>query len=151
MHHLLLRINPAYLVVAPFPPVIHRSIDVKARDLGLKVHPSANVHILPIEAGFVGADNVGVLIAEEPYNQDEMLLIIDIGTNGEIVLAKERSIVTCSTAAGPAFEGAGIVHGMRAEAGAIVAVRMNEDVRLSVVERGHNSWDHHKRGWVAVV
>jgi uncharacterized 2Fe-2S/4Fe-4S cluster protein (DUF4445 family) len=88
MHHLLLNISPEYWDF-PFPPVIHRSVDVKAREL-LKSTPSANVHVLPVEAGFVGADNVGVLIAEEPYHQDDMLLIIDIGTNGELVMETGR-------------------------------------------------------------
>ncbi len=91
MHHLLLKIDPQYLGVSPFTPAIHQSMDIQARDLGLKVHPSANVHILPIEAGFIGADNVGVLIAEEPYRQDEMVLIIDIGTNGELVMGNRKT------------------------------------------------------------
>ena len=67
MHHLFLGIDPRALGFSPFTPAVHRSLDIKARDLGLAAHPAANVHILPIEAGFVGADNVGVLIAEEPY------------------------------------------------------------------------------------
>jgi uncharacterized 2Fe-2S/4Fe-4S cluster protein (DUF4445 family) len=125
MHHLLLGIDPQYLGVSPFPPAIHRSMDVKARDLGLKAHPSANVHILPIEAGFVGADNVGVLIAEEPYNQDEMVLIIDIGTNGELVLGNRKKLISSSCATGPALEGAHIKFGMRAAAGAIERVRID--------------------------
>ncbi|MCJ7595767.1 MAG: 2Fe-2S iron-sulfur cluster-binding protein, partial [Desulfobacterales bacterium] len=77
MHHILLQLNPEYVGLAPFPPVIHRSLDIKARDLGLRVNPSSYVFVLPNEAGFVGADNVGVLIAEEPYKSDEMQLIID--------------------------------------------------------------------------
>jgi uncharacterized 2Fe-2S/4Fe-4S cluster protein (DUF4445 family) len=124
MHHFFLKINPEYLGVAPFPPAIHRSIDIKARDLGLNVHPCANVYVLPIEAGFVGADNVGVLIAEEPYNRDEMALIIDIGTNGELVLGNRRLMVSSSCATGPALEGAHIKFGMRAAPGAIERIRM---------------------------
>src|SRR4030043_725130 len=119
MHHLFLKINPEYLGVAPFPPAIHRSVDVKARDLGLKVNPSANVHLLPIEAGFVGADNVGVLIAEEPHHQDEILLIIDIGTNGELVMGNRKKLISSSWATGPDLEGAHIKFGMRAASGAI--------------------------------
>jgi uncharacterized 2Fe-2S/4Fe-4S cluster protein (DUF4445 family) len=141
MHHLLLRINPAYLVVVPFPPVIHRSIDVKARDLGLKVHPSANVHILPIEAGFVGADNVGVLIAEEPYNQDEMLLIIDIGTNGELVMGNKEKLISSSCATGPALEGAHIKFGMRAALGAIERIRIDpETLEVNFKVIGEEYW-----------
>ena len=94
MHHLLLKINPEYLGVAPFPPALHQSMDVKARDLGLKVHPSAYVHFLPVEAGFVGADNVGVLIAERPHRQRKKVLIIDVGTNGELVLGNNEKLIS---------------------------------------------------------
>ena len=136
MHHLFLRINPEYLGVAPFPPAIHRSVDMKARDLGLKVNPSANVHLLPIEAGFVGADNVGVLIAEEPHHQDEMVLIIDIGTNGELVLGNRNKLISSSCATGPALEGAHIKFGMRAAQGAIERIEIHPetlDVRFQVI------------------
>jgi uncharacterized 2Fe-2S/4Fe-4S cluster protein (DUF4445 family) len=125
MHHLLLKIDPQYLGVSPFPPVVHQSINVKARDLGLRLHPSANVYMLPIEAGFVGADNVGVLIAEEPYHQDEMVLIIDIGTNGELVMGGRKVLISSSCATGPALEGAHIKFGMRAAPGAIERVRID--------------------------
>jgi len=136
MHHLFLKINPEYLGVAPFPPAIHRSVDVKARDLGLKVNPSANVHLLPIEAGFVGADNVGVLIAEEPHHQDEMVLIIDIGTNGELVMGNRKKLISSSCATGPALEGAHIKFGMRAASGAIERIEIHPetlDVRFEVI------------------
>jgi len=136
MHHLFLKINPEYLGVAPFPPAIHRSIDVKAKDLGLKVNPSANVHLLPIEAGFVGADNVGVLIAEEPHHQDEIVLIIDIGTNGELVMGNRKKLISASCATGPALEGAHIKFGMRAAAGAIERIEIHPetlDVRFQVI------------------
>jgi uncharacterized 2Fe-2S/4Fe-4S cluster protein (DUF4445 family) len=125
MHHFLLGIDPQYLGVSPFPPAVHHSMNVKARELGLKVHPSANVYILPIEAGFVGADNVGVLIAEEPYRQDEMTLIIDIGTNGELVMGNKERLISSSCATGPALEGAHIKFGMRAAPGAIERVRID--------------------------
>src|SRR4030042_1255791 len=108
MHHLLLGIDPRYMGVAPFTPALHRSLDIKARDLGLVVNPSANVHLLPIEAGFVGADNVGGLIAEEPYRRDEMVLIIDGGTKGELVIGNRKKIISSSCATGPALEGAHI-------------------------------------------
>jgi uncharacterized 2Fe-2S/4Fe-4S cluster protein (DUF4445 family) len=146
MHHLLLNINPQYLGVSPFPPAIHRSVDVKARYLGLEAHPSANVHVLPIEAGFVGADNVGVLIAEEPYNRDEMVLIIDIGTNGELVMGNRKGLVSSSCATGPAFEGAHIHFGMRAAPGAIEKIRIdpeNFEVDFKVI--GEEGW-HSEQG-----
>ena len=81
MHHIFLVIYPEYLGRAPFSSTIYHSLDIKARELGIKISPWAYVHVLPVEAGFIGSDNVGVLIAEEPYNQKDMILIIDIGTN----------------------------------------------------------------------
>jgi uncharacterized 2Fe-2S/4Fe-4S cluster protein (DUF4445 family) len=129
MHHIFLNICPEYLGRAPFPPALHTSVDVKARELGLKVSSGAYVHVLPLEAGFVGADNVGVLIAEEPYNQDEMVLIIDIGTNGELVLGNREKLISSSCATGPAFEGAHIQYGMRAAPGAIEKVKIDPETR----------------------
>jgi hypothetical protein len=77
MHHIFLALNPEFVGLAPFPPVIHHSLDIKTRDLGIKINPSSYMFVLPIEAGFVGADKVGVLIAEEPYKHEENQLIID--------------------------------------------------------------------------
>lgn len=139
MHHLFLGIDPQYLGVSPFPPAIHQSINIKARDLGLKVHPSANIHILPVEAGFVGADNVGVLLAQEPYNQDEMVLIIDIGTNGELVMGNRKKLISSSCATGPALEGAHIQFGMRAAPGAIEKIKIDpetKEVNFKVIGKG---------------
>jgi uncharacterized 2Fe-2S/4Fe-4S cluster protein (DUF4445 family) len=142
MHHLFLGLDPAQLGRAPFVPAVHHSVDVKARDLGLRIAPGAYVHVLPNEAGFVGADNVGVLIAEEPYNQDEMLLIIDIGTNGELILGDRKKLLSTSCATGPAFEGAEIRHGMRAAAGAIEKIKIDpvtKEVRFRVI--GNEKWN----------
>ena len=125
MHHIFLGINPEYTGLSPFPPASYQSLDVKARDLGLEISPAANVHILPIEAGFVGADNVGVLIAMEPYNTPEIALIIDIGTNGEIVLGNREKLLSASCATGPALEGAHIRFGMRAAPGAIERIKID--------------------------
>ncbi len=127
MHHIFLKINPQHIALAPYVPALHRSHDVKARDLGLNITEGGYVHVLPIEAGWVGADNVAVLIATEPYNQDEMTLVIDIGTNGEIVLGNREKLVSCSAAAGPALEGAHIKHGMRAATGAIERIRIDPE------------------------
>jgi uncharacterized 2Fe-2S/4Fe-4S cluster protein (DUF4445 family) len=141
MHHLFLGIDPRALGVSPFNPAIHRSLDVKARDLGLTAHPAANVHILPIEAGFVGADNVGVLIAEEPYRRDEMVLIIDVGTNGEMILGNREKLLSASCATGPALEGAHIRFGMRAAPGAIERIRIDpETLEVSFKIIGEERW-----------
>jgi uncharacterized 2Fe-2S/4Fe-4S cluster protein (DUF4445 family) len=142
MHHLFLSIDPKYLGRAPFPPSIHHSLDIKARDLGLKISPGAYIHVLPIEAGFVGADNVGLLIAEELHKQDDIVLAIDIGTNGELVLGNREKLVCCSCATGPAFEGAHIKYGMRAARGAIEKVEIDPDtkeVRFKVI--GDAKWN----------
>jgi uncharacterized 2Fe-2S/4Fe-4S cluster protein (DUF4445 family) len=127
MHHFFLEINPEYLGKSPFCPALQRSMDVKARDLGLRIHPCGNVHVLPIEAGFVGADNVGVILAQQPHHADEKTLIIDIGTNGELVLGNKEGLHSASCATGPAFEGAHITFGMRAAQGAIERVRINPE------------------------
>jgi len=124
MHHILLQLTPQYVGLAPFPPVVHQGLGIKARDLGLKVSPGSYVYVLPNEAGFVGADNVGVLIAEEPYKSDEMQLIIDIGTNGELVLGSRDKLISSSCATGPALEGAQIQFGMRAAPGAIERIKI---------------------------
>lgn len=125
MHHIFLGFNPEYIGRSPFIPAVQSSMNIKARDIGLKINPAAYIHVLPIEAGFVGADNVGVLIAEEQYNQDEMVLVIDIGTNGELLLGNRNKVCSTSCATGPAFEGAQIKFGMRAAPGAIEKVRID--------------------------
>ncbi|MFC1928765.1 ASKHA domain-containing protein [Chloroflexota bacterium] len=142
MHHIYLNLDPQYIGKAPFSPSIHHSIDVKARDLGLKLSAGAYVHTLPIEAGFVGADNVGLLIAEEPYKQDDMVLIIDVGTNGELILGNRDKLISSSCATGPAFEGAEIKYGKRATPGAIEMIRIDPDtkeVRFKVI--GKEGWN----------
>jgi uncharacterized 2Fe-2S/4Fe-4S cluster protein (DUF4445 family) len=141
MHHLFLGIDPRALGVSPFTPAVHRSLDIKARDLGLSVHSGANCHILPVEAGFVGADNVGVLIAEEPYRREEMVLIIDVGTNGEMVMGNKERLLSASCATGPALEGAHIRFGMRAAPGAIERIRIDpETLEVSFKIIGEERW-----------
>jgi len=126
MHHLFLGIEAEFLAKTPFAPALHHPCDLEAQSLGLAINPVANVHVLPVEAGFVGADNVAALIATELYNEEEVTLLIDIGTNGEMVLgSRERGLIACSVAAGPAFEGACIRFGMRAATGAIEHVRID--------------------------
>ncbi|MFQ5343872.1 MAG: ASKHA domain-containing protein, partial [Anaerolineae bacterium] len=145
MHHILLGIDPVELGAAPFALAIHDPIDVKARDLGVRLHPGANLHLLPLEAGHVGADNVAVLLAEAPHRQDEMMLIIDIGTNGEILLGNRHRVLSASSPTGPAFEGAQITHGMRAAPGAIERVRVDPETkepRFKIIgdERWSDEW-----------
>jgi uncharacterized 2Fe-2S/4Fe-4S cluster protein (DUF4445 family) len=127
--------------MAPFPPVIHHSLDIRARDLGININPSSYVYILPNEAGFVGADNVGVLIAEEPYNKEEIQLIIDIGTNGELVLGNKEKLISSSCATGPALEGAQLAYGMRAAPGAMERIKIDpetHEVDYKVI--GRDAW-----------
>lgn len=141
MHHILLNLNPEFVGLAPFPPVIHHSMDIKARDLGINVNPSTYMFVLPIEAGFVGADNVGVLLAEEPYKHDEIQLIIDIGTNGELVLGNRHKLISSSCATGPALEGAQLAFGMRAAPGAIERIVIDpetKEVDYKVI--GRDAW-----------
>jgi uncharacterized 2Fe-2S/4Fe-4S cluster protein (DUF4445 family) len=138
MNHILLGLNPEYVGLAPFPPVIHHSIDIRARDLKLNINPSSYVFVLPNEAGFVGGDNVGVLLAEEPYKHDETQLIIDIGTNGELILGNRHKLISSSCATGPAMEGAQLSFGMRAAPGAIERIEIDpetHDVDYKVIGR----------------
>ncbi len=119
MHHLFFSLDPTHLALAPYVSVVEEPVRARARELGIKINPCASVYSLPNIAGFVGADTVGVILASAIYEDDEIRLTIDIGTNGEIVLGSSKRLISCSTAAGPAFEGAHIKFGMRAAAGAI--------------------------------
>jgi uncharacterized 2Fe-2S/4Fe-4S cluster protein (DUF4445 family) len=127
MHHILLGIPTDSLSTVPFVPAAHRAFDLKARDLGLTANPGAYVHVLPIAASFVGADAMAVIIAEEPHKQDDMLLIIDIGTNAELIAGNRERLICTSTPTGPAFEGAHIEFGMRAAEGAIDGIAIDAD------------------------
>jgi len=141
MHHILLGINPKELGGAPFALAIDSSLDLKARDLGLDIHPCANVHTLPLIAGHVGADNVGVLLAEAPHKQDEIMLVVDVGTNAEILLGNRKQVSVASSPTGPAFEGAQITHGQRAAPGAIERVRIDTDTfEPSIKVIGYDDW-----------
>jgi uncharacterized 2Fe-2S/4Fe-4S cluster protein (DUF4445 family) len=146
MHHCFLGIYPEHLGMAPYAPALHHSINIKARDLGLAFCPGANVFVLPNEAGFVGADNVGVLIAEEPWKRDDRQLIIDIGTNGELIMGNKERLISSSCATGPAFEGAQIHFGMRAAPGAIEKIYINPETkepRYRVI--GKDKWSDEMR------
>jgi uncharacterized 2Fe-2S/4Fe-4S cluster protein (DUF4445 family) len=142
MHHLLLNLPPDHLGRSPFVPAVHKAVDVKARELGLQINSSANVHVLPTIASFIGADTSGVLIAEEPHKQDENWLIIDVGTNAELVLGNRHGLVCTSTPTGPALEGAHIEYGMRAAPGAIERVEIDAatlEPRFKII--GEDEWN----------
>ncbi|MBU1052764.1 MAG: DUF4445 domain-containing protein [Proteobacteria bacterium] len=124
MHHLFLGLPVRQLALAPYIPAVSDSMDIKARDLGLAIAPGAYVHLLPNIAGFVGADHVAVLLATGIYNTEKTTIGIDIGTNTEISLAVKDRLLSTSCASGPAFEGAHIKYGMRAEGGAIEKVKI---------------------------
>lgn len=131
MVHILLGINPQELGGAPFALANRDSLDIKARELALRLHPGAYVHVLPAEAGHVGADNVAALLAEEPHVQDALTLLVDVGTNAEIVLGNRERLFSASSPTGPAFEGAQITFGMRAAPGAIERVRIDPATRIA--------------------
>jgi uncharacterized 2Fe-2S/4Fe-4S cluster protein (DUF4445 family) len=131
MHHIVLNISPIHIGTAPFTLATYDAVNVKARDLGLTAtNRCAWVHVLPCEAGYVGADNVGVLLAEEPHRQQDIVLIIDVGTNGEILLGNQEHLLSASSPTGPAFEGGQITHGMRAAPGAIERVRIDPETLI---------------------
>ncbi|MBE9523449.1 MAG: DUF4445 domain-containing protein, partial [Chloroflexi bacterium] len=141
MTHILLNLDPIELGGAPFALAYRDSLDIKARDLGLNFHPGSNIHILPAEAGHVGADNVAALLAEKPYEYPEIALLIDVGTNAEIVLSTPEGLFSASSPTGPAFEGGQISSGMRAAPGAIERVRIDPEskaARFSVI--GNQVW-----------
>jgi uncharacterized 2Fe-2S/4Fe-4S cluster protein (DUF4445 family) len=126
MHHLALGLPVESIALAPYTPVVTQGLWLAAADLGLEVYPQARVYMLPNIASYVGADIVADLLACRLERRDDLTLMIDIGTNGEIVIGNRERIVACSTAAGPCFEGGNISCGMRASAGAISAVRLDE-------------------------
>jgi len=125
MHHLLLGINPIELGGAPFALATDRPTTLKAAELGLALHPGARAFILPCIAGHVGADAAGVVLAERPDLSDKLTLLVDVGTNAEIVLGNRHRMLACSSPTGPAFEGAQISCGQRASPGAIERVRID--------------------------
>ena len=125
MHHLLLGINPIELGGAPFALATDMAVNILARDMGVNLNLQARAYLLPCIAGHVGADTAGMVLAEEPYNHDEMTLLVDVGTNAEIVLGNRHRLVACSSPTGPAFEGAQISCGQRAAAGAIERIRID--------------------------
>jgi uncharacterized 2Fe-2S/4Fe-4S cluster protein (DUF4445 family) len=127
MHHLLLGINPIELGGAPFALATDQAITLWATELDLQVHPNARVYVLPCIAGHVGADTAGVILSEEPQFSDKISLLVDVGTNAEIVLGNQQRLLAASSPTGPAFEGAQISCGQRAATGAVERVRIDPE------------------------
>jgi uncharacterized 2Fe-2S/4Fe-4S cluster protein (DUF4445 family) len=125
MHHVFLGISPVELGGAPFALATDAALHLRARDLDLAINPGAMVYILPCIAGHVGADTAGVILSEEPQLQEEITLLVDVGTNAEIVLGNCDRLIACSSPTGPAFEGAQISCGQRAAPGAIERARID--------------------------
>jgi uncharacterized 2Fe-2S/4Fe-4S cluster protein (DUF4445 family) len=142
MHHLLLGIDPVELGQAPFALATSDSLSLDARDLDLaQVNRAARVYILPCIAGHVGADAAAVALSEEPDKSKDMVLIVDVGTNAEILLGNETRVLACSSPTGPAFEGAQISSGQRAAPGAIERVEIDaatKEPRFRVI--GSDLW-----------
>ena len=134
MHHILLGIDPSHVGLAPYAPVMRHPLVLPARELFLKVNPEARVCLLPIVAGFVGADAVGVALATRIAETPDLRIAVDIGTNGEVLLGSRDRLWACSAPAGPALEGAQLRHGMRGALGAIDRVWLEDgDLRVQTI------------------
>jgi uncharacterized 2Fe-2S/4Fe-4S cluster protein (DUF4445 family) len=125
MHHIFLGIQPKNVALAPYVPVIRRSLNLQSSQSRLRLNPNGVVHTFPVIAGFVGADNVAALLSTALHKSDDVSLLLDIGTNTEVDLGNKTDILCCSCASGPAFEGAHIKHGMKAVEGAIEKVQID--------------------------
>jgi uncharacterized 2Fe-2S/4Fe-4S cluster protein (DUF4445 family) len=129
MHHLLLGIDPVELGWAPFALATSDAMILWAKEIDVSMHPDGRIYVLPCIAGHVGADCAAVVLSESPHRQDEMMLVVDVGTNAEIVLGNRGKMLACSSPTGPAFEGAQISNGQRAAPGAIERVRIDPETR----------------------
>ncbi|MCL5985796.1 MAG: ASKHA domain-containing protein [Actinobacteria bacterium] len=125
MHHLFLSLQVRQLALSPFVPVVDEPIEIKARDVGVRINPGAYLYMPSVVAGFVGADHIAMLLASDIDVENQSIMAIDIGTNTEIALIQNGRITSCSTASGPAFEGAHIKYGMRASEGAIERINID--------------------------
>ncbi|MEL6424491.1 MAG: ASKHA domain-containing protein [Pseudomonadota bacterium] len=129
MHHLLLGIDPVELGQAPFALATADAMNLWATELDLKLHPNARVYVLPCIAGHVGADAAAVALSEAPHQSDDLVLIVDVGTNAEILLGNSDKVLACSSPTGPAFEGAQISAGQRAAPGAMERVEIDPETK----------------------
>ena len=141
MHHLLLGLSPVELGQAPFALAVDGAVGLEADALDLGLHPGARAYVLPCVAGHVGADTAGVILSEAPYQRDEVSLVVDVGTNAEIVLGNRERMLAASSPTGPAFEGAQISCGQRAAPGAVERVRIDPETlepRYRII--GNEAW-----------
>ena len=151
MHHLFLGIDPFELGQAPFALATSNSLGLFAHQLDINIHPSARVYILPCIAGHVGADAAAVALSEAPDKSDDLVLVVDVGTNAEILLGNKEKVLACSSPTGPAFEGAQISSGQRAAPGAIEKVEIDpitKDPRFRVI--GCELWSDEQGFWEAI-
>jgi len=131
MHHLFLGIQPKYLALSPYTPAVKRSISIAAKNLNIgNMNTNGVVTTLPIIAGFVGADAVADILATGMHESEDNTLLVDIGTNTEIVVGNKEDMICCSCASGPAFEGVHIKDGMKAVSGAIERVRITPNLEV---------------------
>lgn len=130
MHHFFLGIEPRYIALSPYTPALKKQIHLIAKELNLKMNKEGIVTTLPIIAGFVGADAVADILATGIHESEEISLLVDIGTNTEIIIGNKDDLLCCSCASGPAFEGAHIKHGMKAVTGAIERVQINPNLEV---------------------
>lgn len=141
MHHLFLGLDPRPLGEAPFTLTTDEAIRVRADSIGIQAHPNAGVYVLPCIAGHVGADTAGVILSDQPHTRSPIALLVDVGTNAEIVLGNQDRLLAASSPTGPAFEGAQISSGQRAAPGAIERVRIDRQTlepRFKVI--GNDAW-----------
>ncbi len=151
MTHLFLGISPLEIGRAPFALAARDALDVPAHDLKLKLNPAASVYVLPALGGHIGADTLAVLLAESPHTGEDISLVVDVGTNAEVVIGNRHWMVAASSPTGPAFEGAQISHGMRAASGAIEKVRIDpqtREPRFRII--GSESWSNASNGLPSV-
>lgn len=137
MHHIFLGLDPTNIGLSPFVPVIQKGLNIPTRNLNLNINKNGVAYIAPIISGFVGADTIGVILSSKIYNEKDLTLAIDIGTNGEIIIGNRKVLAVGSCAAGSALEGAHISNGMRAAAGAIESLKINPetlDVNFSTIK-----------------
>jgi uncharacterized 2Fe-2S/4Fe-4S cluster protein (DUF4445 family) len=136
MHHLFLGLRPKTLTHFPYTPLFRKAIALRPKEVGIRIHPEGQIYLLPLVAGFMGSDTVGVVLSTRLYKSKRVKLAIDIGTNGEIVLGNRDRMVAASCAAGPAFEGGQIRFGMPGSRGAIDSLSIDEkdEIHLHAID-----------------